>query len=61
MAELINLRQARKRAERQKKDERAQSNRSTHGQPKAQRSLARAEREKAERALDAHRLRSEGE
>ena len=55
MAEVVNLRQARKRAERQKKDERARENRLTHGQSKAVRNRSRTEREKAARNLDAHR------
>jgi hypothetical protein len=56
MAEVVNLRQARKRADRQKKDARAQENRLLHGQPKSVRELERAGQTKAARDLDAHRI-----
>lgn len=62
MAELINLRQARKRAEREKKDEAAEENRRMHGRPKASRQREEAEKAKAARDLDAHRIvREDGE
>ena len=56
MAELINLRTARKRANRQEEEKRAAANRLNHGQPKHVRKLAEAQREKAGRQLDAKRL-----
>jgi Domain of unknown function (DUF4169) len=56
MVELINLRTARKRAEKQKDDRRADSNRLAHGQPKHRRKLAAAQKAKAARDLDLHRL-----
>jgi len=59
MAEVVNLRQARKRAERQKKDARAQENRLLHGEPKSIRDRKQAEEEKAVRDLDAHRITTE--
>jgi len=56
MAELINLRTARKRAKKQKDDLRAGSNRLAHGQSKHRRKLAAAQEAKAVRDLDWHRL-----
>jgi hypothetical protein len=61
MAELINLRQARKRAQRKKKDEQARANRAGHGASKAVRSRIDAEREKSARMLDAHRIGAQDE
>jgi hypothetical protein len=55
MAELINLRTARKRAKKQKDDLRADSNRLAHGQPKHRRKLAAAQEAKAVHDLDWHR------
>jgi hypothetical protein len=54
MAELINLRSSRKRAKRLQDEERAQSNRLAHGQPKYLRKRDAAERAKADRDLDRH-------
>jgi len=56
MAELVNLRIARKRAERQQDDRRAEANRLAHGQPKRLRKLDAAQRAKAVRDLDRHRI-----
>ncbi|HVZ54782.1 MAG TPA: DUF4169 family protein [Pseudolabrys sp.] len=56
MAELINLRTVRKRAQRQKDDERASANRLAHGQPKRLRELEGEKQAKASRDLDAHRI-----
>jgi hypothetical protein len=56
MAELINLRTARKRAQRREDDLRAASNRLKHGQQKSQRKLEIAKHEKAKQDLDRHRL-----
>ena len=56
MAEIVNLRSARKRAERQRHEERAASNRLAHGTSKAERSLAEAHNDKASRHLDLHRI-----
>jgi hypothetical protein len=62
MAELINLRNARRRAERVRKDREAEANRLAHGQPKHLRALRKAEDVKAARDLDARRLvRKEGD
>ncbi len=56
MAELINLRAARKRAQRQKDEQRASANRLAHGQSKRVRSLEAEKQAKASRDLEAHRI-----
>lgn len=58
MAEIINLRRARKQRARQDADQQAQQNRITFGRTKAERQLTEAERDKAARTLDGHRLAS---
>jgi hypothetical protein len=56
MAEIVNLRTARKRATRRQHAERAASNRLAHGTSKAERSLVEARSDKASRQLDLHRI-----
>ena len=56
MAELINLRTARKRAKQRQDDLRADANRLAHGQPKQRRKLDAAQQAKASRDLDQHRI-----
>ncbi|RDJ27127.1 DUF4169 family protein [Bosea caraganae] len=56
MAEIINLRRARKQRERAEAGKQAEQNRLTFGRSKAERTLTEAERDKAIRALDGHRL-----
>jgi hypothetical protein len=56
MGDLVNLRQARKRQERERKAAAAAENRAAFGMTRAERRRLEAEREKAERGLDAHRL-----
>ncbi|HEY4721434.1 MAG TPA: DUF4169 family protein [Anaerolineae bacterium] len=56
MAELVNLRTARKRAKRRADDQRADSNRLAHGRPTHQRKLEDAQQNKASRDLDRHRI-----
>jgi hypothetical protein len=56
MAELINLRTARKRAKRRQDEALADANRLAHGQPKHQRAYTAAQAERANRNLDAHRI-----
>lgn len=56
MAELVNLRIARKRAKKRQDDLQADANRLAHGQPKQQRKLAAAQQVKASRDLDRHRI-----
>jgi hypothetical protein len=54
-AEIVNLRAARKRAQRRKKDEKTVERRVTHGTPKALRRETEAQRDRAARHLDGHR------
>ena len=56
MAEIVNLRRARKAKARTEKDKTAQANRTAHGTPKALRKLNTAEAQKAARALDDRKL-----
>jgi hypothetical protein len=56
MAELINLRRARKRKMRQQDANRAAENRLAHGRSKAERSLTMARSAKTRRDLDQRRL-----
>jgi hypothetical protein len=56
MAEIINLRRARKQRARQDADKQAQQNRIAFGRTKAEQSLTQAERDKATRTLDGHHL-----
>ena len=56
MAELVNLRNARKRAKQRQDDLRAEANRLAHGQPKHRRKLEAAQQAKASRDLDQHRI-----
>lgn len=56
MAELVNLRTARKRAKRQQDEQRANANRLIHGQPKHVRALDQAQQAKAARDLDQRRI-----
>ncbi|HEU5019123.1 MAG TPA: DUF4169 family protein [Pseudolabrys sp.] len=61
MSDVINLRMARKRADRRKEEERASANRIAHGLTKAARKLDRARKEKAHRELESHRLDKRGD
>jgi Domain of unknown function (DUF4169) len=56
MVEVVNLRIARKRAKRQQGDLLAHGNRIAHGQPKSERKLSAARKEKASHDLDRHRI-----
>lgn len=56
MADLVNLRIARKRAKKRQDDLQADANRLAHGQPKHRRKLAAARQAKASRDLDQHRI-----
>ena len=60
MAELVNLRTARKRAKREQDDRRANAQRLAHGQPKHRRKLEAAQKAKASRDLDRHRIETGG-
>ena len=61
MAELVNLRLARKRVKKRQDDLRAESNRLAHGQPKHRRKLEAAQLAKASRDLDLHRIDEGGD
>jgi len=60
MGDIINLRRARKRAAKQRDDERAASNRALHGRTKSERVLEAAQKERFRRSFDAHKI-EEGE
>lgn len=61
MAEIVNLRLARKRAARARKEREAERNRALHGMSKREKADANAKREAAARHLDGHRIDREGE
>ena len=61
MGDLVNLRQARKRRDRERAATAAAENRAVHGMTRTERRKTEAEREKAARELDAHRLRPDGD
>jgi hypothetical protein len=56
MAEIFNLRRARKAKQRAEKEKTAQANRVLHGTPKRLRKLSEAEKSNAERQLSGRRL-----
>jgi hypothetical protein len=56
MAEIVNLRTARKRAKRQEQAELAAQARVSHGMSKTERALARSMQSKVRRELDEHRI-----
>ena len=56
MAEIINLRQARKQKARAEAEKTAAQNRISFGRTKAERKLTEAERDKAARHIDGHKL-----
>ncbi len=54
MADIVNLRAARKQAKRRQGDLNAQANRIAHGRPKSLRNLEDAQQDKANHDLDRH-------
>jgi len=56
MAEVVNLRLARKRAARSEAESQAAENRLAHGITNSERDKADADREKAREQLEAHRI-----
>ena len=56
MAEIVNLRMARKRAGRSKAEDHAAEQRLAHGISKAERDRASADQDKARQTLDQHRI-----
>ena len=59
MAEIVNLRRARKAKARDEKAREADANRVKHGVAKSARDLAKARAEKDKSAVDAHKLDEE--
>jgi hypothetical protein len=55
MADVVNLRLARKQAKRRQAEQQAAQRRLAHGRSKAEKALQRARSEQAERELDRHR------
>ena len=58
MAEIVNLRIARKRAKRQLAEQEAAQNRLAHGRSKAEKVRARSDTDRAEKKLDQHAIES---
>ena len=56
MAEIVNLRRARKAKGRAEKEKTAEANRVLHGTPKALRNLEKARKDKADQSLSGHKL-----
>lgn len=61
MGPVVNLRTARKAAKRRQAEQEAAQNRLVHGQPKAVKSLARAQREQTRKVIEQHRIEREDE
>jgi len=61
MAEIVNLRQARKRKRRSDKEDAAAANRLTHGRPAAEKTATRLVRDLEERRVAGHRREVRGE
>ena len=61
MGDIVNLRRARKKAERQATDRNAATNRLLHGRSKVERELDTLRKAKAQRELDHHRTVTEDE
>jgi hypothetical protein len=61
MAEIVNLRRARKAKARGEREKTAEANRVHHGTPKRVRDAAKADTDKAVQTLDSHRLNRDAE
>lgn len=59
MAEVVNLRMARKRKERAEAEAKAASNRALHGQTKAEKNRQRAEQARLDRTVEGARREAE--
>lgn len=59
MAEIVNLRRARKAKQKAEKEKTAEANRRLHGTPKHLRKLSDAQKAKAEQRLAGHKLENE--
>ena len=60
-ADIVNLRQARKRKHRDEKARQAEANRLTHGRTKAEKNLTKTINEKSLRDLEQRRLETEAD
>jgi hypothetical protein len=56
MAEIVNLKRARKTRDKAEKEKTAEANRILHGTPKHLRNLTEARKNKADQALSGHKL-----
>jgi hypothetical protein len=56
MADIVNLRRARKARVKAEKEKAAETNRVLHGTPKILRNLAKSQKDKADKALSGHSL-----
>jgi hypothetical protein len=56
MAEIVNLRTARRQAKRRQAEQKAASNRLAHGRSKAERALERSQSDQARKSLDQRRI-----
>ncbi len=61
MGEIVNLRQARKRRDRDARDKTADANRVKHGLSKAEKVLGATRRELEAKKLEGHRLEPDGD
>jgi hypothetical protein len=61
MAEIVNLRRARKAKDKRAKEAGAQANRIKFGRTKAQKELSKAKNDLAARALTAHKIDESGD
>jgi hypothetical protein len=61
MADIVNLRTARKRSQRKRQEGAAAANRLSHGRLKSKRRRETAQREQASHGLDQHRIEPGGE
>jgi hypothetical protein len=61
MGEIVNLRLARKKRDRNQRDQAAEANRVKHGLAKVEKNLSAARRAQASRKLDGHKLESDQE
>jgi len=60
-AEIVNLRQARKRKQHADSEKQAEDNRRKYGRTKAERETARKRRDELEKKVDGHRLPPSGD
>lgn len=61
MADIINLKRARKARAKADKEKTAEANRVLHGTPKSLRNLAEARKDKTDQALSGHKLEKDSD